>query len=652
MRNQLCSTPLTPGFFLAVKTALLQIASGVRHLHSLRIVHRDLKPANVLLATSRRLAAGTNGKLDNDSPYEKFERGDYVAKISDMGLGKQLMGQSSFGLSTLNNTSLRGQSNGGESHVGGAGPGSVGWQAPEVMALRVSSEASARSDGSNLGQESFDASPADVPSSTRTSRSVDIFSLGCIFYSALIPGSHPFGEWYEREANIMRNRPVISALAQLSSDAYDLVVSMIHRDPRSRPTAKQICEHPFFWNAVKRLHFLCDLSDRLESDATNLVEGSEAASVVTTNLLAIERGASQIVGTAWDACLDADLLTNVQRFRTYDVSSVRDCLRLIRNKHHHYEELPTTVKARIGSNAEGLLIYFEDKFPRLVMHCYRFCCQFLAEDDPLVMKYSIISKPLGRSTAKLAESRQSSISGDTGISGTTSAALLPLLEQRVSNSTLDEACFELDPPSATSRDGFSAPCLNDCLNENKRDDASSPTEDAEEKCNEHPASFDADYCIVDAFDEQLQSTGANDEGIIIWEGSVASRSYGCRGWIRSDEEWSRRSDSSNRKADANLARCASDPKFRTRLCNHWDESLGTFCPMKKKNKCVFAHGPVELRIKDGKRNRWGKLVDKLGNSSNQNHSGGEDTYGAARSIESTRKVEGKWNTQKNHKMKK
>jgi hypothetical protein len=93
-------------------------------------------------------------------------------------------------------------------------------------------------------------------------------------------------------------------------------------------------------------------------------------------------------------------------------------------------------------------------------------------------------------------------------------------------------------------------------------------------------------------------------------------------------------------------RCADDPKFRTRLCNHWDVSQGMFCPMRRKNKCVFAHGPVELRVKEGKRHRWGKLVDANGDNSNLNHSGGEDTYGAARSIEATRKEEGKWNTDK------
>jgi len=37
-------------------------------------------------------------------------------------------------------------------------------------------------------------------------------------------------------------------------------------------------------------------------------------------------------------------------------------------------------------------------------------------------------------------------------------------------------------------------------------------------------------------------------------------------------------------------------------------------------------------------------VDKKGDNSNPFHSGGEDTYGAARSIENVRKEEGKWNT--------
>lgn len=281
-----------------------------------------------------------------------------------MGLGKQLVGQSSYGGgSLLNDSSFRGQSTGGQSSIIGVGLGSVGWQAPEVMALRMPPDASVKSDGSfSPNDPSSEMSPIDVSPNARTSRSVDIFSLGCIFYSTLLPGSHPFGEWYEREANIMHNRPNIEALKSLSLEAHDLVDAMLRRSANCRPTAKQICDHPFFWSSERRLSLLCDFSDRLETDSVNASEGDSLAFL--TKLLAVERNASQLVGISWDRLLHDDLMSNVQRFRTYDPSSVRDLLRLIRNKHHHFDELSSILKESIGSKSEGLMEYFEARFPR------------------------------------------------------------------------------------------------------------------------------------------------------------------------------------------------------------------------------------------------------------------------------------------------
>lgn len=651
----------------SVKMTLLQIASGVRHLHSLRIVHRDLKPANILLALTNRtepkLIKSTGEESNDQSVLAKFDRGEYIAKISDMGLGKQLTGQSSFGLSTLGNASIgpmNGPSDG--STLVGAGPGSVGWQAPEVMAVRWPAESSyIRSDSSLLlgGQESFvEISPMEVAMNRRTSRSVDIFSLGCIFYCTLIPGSHPFGEWYEREANIMRNKPFTEPLENLLEDAYHLVTAMISRDPKERPTAKQVCCHPFFWNPQQRLSFLCDVSDRLESSDTGQPTPASSAFALVANPLVIERNAVQVVGMAWDKKLDPDLISNVSRFRTYDPSSVRDCLRLIRNKHHHYDELPAKVKDRIGSNPDGLQKYFESRFPRLLMHCYNTLREFMTPDDPLAAKYMISP---GSNLSRKRQSKTSSIPEITASE-----------EPAVDHSSL---CHDAErDTNDDDQESVNIACLLDVNGDEAslarsspdiQDSCASLEDDDAERLEVDNDAFDIGDITKVSDDAPLAQSAKQEslvsvqepfllieeppcitEDIIIWEGSTAAKSFGCRGWIRSDDEWIRRTDASLRKRDSNVMRCADDPKFRTRLCNHWDVSQGMFCPMRRKNKCVFAHGPVELRVKEGKRHRWGKLVDANGDNSNLNHSGGEDTYGAARSIEATRKEEGKWNTDK------
>ena len=74
--------------------------------------------------------------------------------------------------------------------------------------------------------------------------------------------------------------------------------------------------------------------------------------------------------------------------------------------------------------------------------------------------------------------------------------------------------------------------------------------------------------------------------------------------------------------------------------------------MKKKGKCDFAHGPLELRIKETRRDRWLNNLNsmRLGTyayDDQNNHpqlalrlSGGEDVLGAARSIERVRQAEG------------
>jgi serine/threonine protein kinase len=241
--------------------------------------------------------------------------------------------------------------------------GTIGWQAPELMAFRGTGlsmpeieEDKEADDGNdvetdnNCNEEStVDCQDIEATSLTpkeqkiqerrlksRRTQNVDIFSLGCVFHYVLVPGIHPFGLWYEREANIMNNKLNMSALAQFP-DAIDLISRMLNQNPDDRPMASQVCNHPFFWLSQKRLDFLVELSDRLEHEKID-------APVVVS----MESNASQIVTRSWDKKLHPVLKEDMGKYRKYDNSSVRDLLRLIRNKRHHYNEFDDEAKGIVG----------------------------------------------------------------------------------------------------------------------------------------------------------------------------------------------------------------------------------------------------------------------------------------------------------------
>jgi serine/threonine-protein kinase/endoribonuclease IRE1 len=519
-----------------------------------------------------------------------------------MGLGKQLVGQSSYGASQTN-SSLRMQSQGAVSSVIGA-RGTVGWQAPEVMALRGTTDSSVRSENSNRFIGDSTESPSPHECNGRTSRSVDIFSLGCVFYTTLVPGSHPFGEWYEREANIMHDRIDMQALRTISMEAYDLIALMLSRSPKLRPTAKEVCEHPYFWEQDRKLLFLCDVSDRIEMDGTS----DQTSSL----LLHVERSASNVIGLDWSQELDDDLVNNVQRFRSYNTSSVRDMLRLIRNKHHHFEELPTKLKASFVSSV-GLIAYFESKFPKLLIHIYSVVRDSVPIDDILARKYAI------KCTVKQKENGIVYFKDDV-------------------TTVFSGSSLECHPMSSL----LEVDLVDESLDPNDQLVSSKTTTPNGNNCDGQLAVKGDDNEVMDCNANQpnppvVNSTDTTTNTSICLEKQL---SY-SQGWYLQDNDWT---TGVCTRRDQNLLKCLEDNKFRTRLCNHWDLSFGTVCPLRKKGKCIFAHGPIELRVKDGKRVRWGKLVDVDGNCKNPNHSGGEDTYGAARSIETERKEEGKWNT--------
>jgi serine/threonine protein kinase len=90
---------------------------------------------------------------------------------------------------------------------------------------------------------------------------MDVFSLGCVMHYCLTGGQHPFGGGYERDTNILRGAPDLSALAA-APEAANLIGAMLSKSPTARPSMAGVLAHPFWWGVERRLQFLVDVSDR------------------------------------------------------------------------------------------------------------------------------------------------------------------------------------------------------------------------------------------------------------------------------------------------------------------------------------------------------------------------------------------------------
>ncbi|XP_048410869.1 serine/threonine-protein kinase/endoribonuclease IRE1 [Stegostoma tigrinum] len=243
--------------------------------------------------------------------------GRVKAMISDFGLCKKLaVGRHSF------------------SRRSGV-PGTEGWIAPEVL------------------NEDCKANPTCA---------VDIFSAGCLFYYVISEGNHPFGKALQRQANILLG---VSNLQHLKCDvhadiiAHDLIKEMINMDPQKRPSAKRVLKNPFFWSLEKQLQFFQDVSDRIEKEPLD-------GPIVRE----LERGGRSVVQGDWKEHITVPLQTDLRKFRSYKGSSVRDLLRAMRNKKHHYRELPEEVQETLGSVPDEFVYYFTFRFPHLLIHTY------------------------------------------------------------------------------------------------------------------------------------------------------------------------------------------------------------------------------------------------------------------------------------------
>ncbi|PFX20218.1 Serine/threonine-protein kinase/endoribonuclease IRE1 [Stylophora pistillata] len=148
-----------------------------------------------------------------------------------------------------------------------------------------------------------------------------------------------------------------------------------------KPSAKGILKHPFFWSREKQLAFFQDVSDRIEKE-------SEDAEL----LVLLQKDSIPVVRGDWKVHLGSELQEDLRRFRTYKGSHVRDLLRAMRNKKHHYRELPDHVKEALGSVPDGYMRYFSSRFPRLLMHTYN--AMATCKSEPVFQTYYFQKVPL------------------------------------------------------------------------------------------------------------------------------------------------------------------------------------------------------------------------------------------------------------------
>ncbi|WWC61241.1 uncharacterized protein I303_103822 [Kwoniella dejecticola CBS 10117] len=321
------------------KKALSQITAGLKHLHGMKIIHRDIKPQNVLVSQ------GKDGALR--------------MLVSDFGLARRLdQGQSSFA-PTANNLA-----------------GSLGWRAPECIKGRVklnegtvfdptSTFSSTCSSSSSIADDNATQNEDKDNKNHTLTKAVDLFALGCLYFWVVMSGQHPYGETYNRESNIVKGDMVniddLSILGEEGEEAKELISRLLSLDPASRPDTSECLIHPFFWTPGKRLSFLCDASDRFE-----IMENDPPEST----LVKLETGASDVVGKDWYSKLDRTFTNNLGKYRKYKGNSVRDLLRAMRNKKHHYQDLEPSVKKHLGQLPAGFLMYFTSKYPKLFLHVH------------------------------------------------------------------------------------------------------------------------------------------------------------------------------------------------------------------------------------------------------------------------------------------
>jgi serine/threonine-protein kinase/endoribonuclease IRE1 len=193
--------------YLALELCSSSLADLVERNQSAELVTFTGHPTELAMSIAQNVVAGLStlhnrGIVHRDlKPANVLMTDGNVAKVSDMGLCKRLVEeQSSF-----------------ESI--GAG-GSSGWQAPEQLKQRL----------------------PGAPPIGRQTKSIDVFSLGCVLYYCFTGGRHPFGdERFARDGNIITGSVNLSGLVLLPLHKHVVSCMLLQVGPHAASWV--ICSH-------------------------------------------------------------------------------------------------------------------------------------------------------------------------------------------------------------------------------------------------------------------------------------------------------------------------------------------------------------------------------------------------------------------------
>ncbi|GMY22975.1 serine/threonine-protein kinase/endoribonuclease IRE1a isoform X1 [Fagus crenata] len=207
----------------------------------------------------------------------------------------------------------------------------------------------------------------------RQTCAVDLFSLGCVLFFCITGGRHPFGDSLERDINIVKNQMDLSLVEHIP-EVVHLISRLLNPDPELSTWIKkeEFILFPIAFEGTNAEPTIPTISVTVE------LEDRETDSDL---LKALESIGQVVLGGKWDEKMEPAFITNLGHYRRYKFDSVRDLLRVIRNKLNHYRELPKQIQVLVGPVPEGYDSYFAIRFPKLFIEVYKVVYRHCMEEE-------------------------------------------------------------------------------------------------------------------------------------------------------------------------------------------------------------------------------------------------------------------------------